>query len=118
MQLYCNDMASRTYTAIQTEIEIASTETAKYPEKPSVRKAAQAIIDYFFEHPRARDTMRGIAEWWIHDTLVATKEAIEFLIDRGLVEKAQRNGQILFSRNPFIGQRTLKSIRTALSSKS
>lgn len=87
------------------------------PERIDVQKAARTIIDYVLEHPGARDTARGIAEWWIHHTLATTVAAIEFLHEQGLLIQAQRNDQILFSRDPSLGKLEMKAIQASISSK-
>lgn len=48
------------------------------------------ILDYLVEHPGAQDTADGIAQWWILERCVKrhaplVNEAIEYLVERGLI---------------------------------
>ncbi len=104
-------MTSRQFTTLGVK---TSTETDDSLGN-TVKLAAGAIIDYILEHPGARDTARGIAEWWIHKSLLATRAAIEFLHEKGMIIKAKRNGQILFSRNPSVKNNDLHAMKTSMS---
>jgi hypothetical protein len=57
------------------------------------KKMADAILGYLAEHPRASDTLEGIAEWWImrHQVRVEVntlKRILRQLTDSGLLEKS------------------------------
>ncbi len=43
------------------------------------------IVAFFLEHPFAMDTARGIAEWWIQETLEGTQDALHRLVSCGVV---------------------------------
>lgn len=52
---------------------------------------AREILAYLSDHPQANDTLEGIIEWWllerkIRNQSAAVKEALEGLIEKGLVE--------------------------------
>ncbi len=110
VQLYCNTMASRVSTTLNVTIDVEQTPS----EKNLVRKIANSIIEYIEEHPMAMDTARGIAEWWVRSTLVATSAAIELLQSKALLISTQRNGQILFSRNPAMGKHELDAVKSSM----
>jgi hypothetical protein len=55
---------------------------------------AEAIVGYLAEHPRAMDTLQGIAEWWIpHQRVRVDVETIERVLrnltEKGLLERLQ-----------------------------
>ncbi len=85
-----------------TSIEITRTDTAT-ADRHQVRQAVRRILDYLTEYPRARDTVRGVAEWWTRASQVATGEALDFLVGRGFLIVSIREGQRLFARNPDFG---------------
>jgi len=63
------------------------------------------ILDYLVEHPDAQDTADGIAQWWILERCVKSqaplvKEAIEYLVERGLiVERKAKDSKIHYRIN-------------------
>ena len=57
----------------------------------------KAICDVAFEieaylcrHPKAKDTVRGIAEWWVERKSGEVEQALEMLITHGLITKQGR----------------------------
>ena len=61
-------------------------------EQSTEKEAAEAILGYLAEHPRASDTLEGIAEWWImrHQVRVEVntlKKILRQLTDSDLLEK-------------------------------
>ena len=61
----------------------------------------EAIIDYLAEHPRAADTLAGIAEWWIERWQIRVEiETVERVIRRlaatGRVAQLGEGDQALF----------------------
>jgi hypothetical protein len=67
--------------------------------------AARQILSYFVRNPSAADSLEGIAKWRlleeaIHRNVVETKEALEWLVERGyLIEIAQPHAGRLFQLN-------------------
>ena len=52
------------------------------------------ILSYLVEHPDARDSIDGIIEWWLLEQKIkhqanVVKEAIEELVDKGLLVEQQ-----------------------------
>jgi len=67
-------------------------------------RLAEEIMRYLDGQPHAADTIDGVANWWIkHQRLVESSERIEcvlnYLIDRGLVEKVVNvNGTVIYRK--------------------
>lgn len=58
-------------------------------------RIAQDVLAYLTEHPDARDTLEGIAEWWLLERCVQRrladlKRALDDLVDEGLVVRERR----------------------------
>ncbi len=56
------------------------------------RRLAEDILDYLNRHPRAIDTVPGIARWWlgmeVHESNCRLVEAaLQILIEQGSVER-------------------------------
>lgn len=45
------------------------------------------ILDYFRRHPQAKDTVEGIARWWVQDDPVEVRRVLEKLVNLNLVGK-------------------------------
>ncbi|HER45755.1 MAG TPA: hypothetical protein ENO12_02960 [Thermoplasmatales archaeon] len=55
-------------------------------------QVAHDIERYLLSHPQAADTLEGIARWWLQqqrfiDSLDRVYDALEILIERGMVKK-------------------------------
>lgn len=57
----------------------------------SVQKAALAILAYFRLHPHARDTVEGIANWWVREDKRIVKDALDLLVDEGIVATSREH---------------------------
>lgn len=63
---------------------------------------ALQILDYLSHHPKAQDTVDGIAEWWmleqhIRHVIAQVKKAVEELLDAGLIEaRVGRDGKACY----------------------
>ena len=56
---------------------------------------ADEILRYLLEHPEAKDTIDGIADWWLTERRVRqgiaeVEAALRHLVDRGLVDVVVR----------------------------
>lgn len=68
---------------------------SKTPYSSAERKTARAILRYFVKHPEAKDTLEGIAQWWLGDEIskrVNVERAVSLLLSRGLVLETRRKG--------------------------
>jgi len=48
---------------------------------------ALEIEAYLYRYPEAKDTVRGIAEWWVDGKCGDVEQALELLIAHGLIRK-------------------------------
>jgi hypothetical protein len=58
-------------------------------------EVAWEILRYLDEHPEAKDTIDGIARWWLRGSggdLRIVERAIEYLLSRDLVIETRRRG--------------------------
>jgi hypothetical protein len=66
--------------------------------KPEV---AKEILGYFLRHPKAADSLEGIAEWRILDEKVRrsveeTKKALDWLVRKGFLQEEERLSRQIF----------------------
>ena len=67
----------------------------------SVQKVAIAILHYLRDYPFAKDTVEGIAKWWIRDEIEVVEGALELLMDEGVLEKHEQIYQLAHHRKSF-----------------
>ena len=64
------------------------------------------ILRYLAQHPGAKDTAEGIAEWWMparktRPALTEVRDAMEDLVSRGLVIAEQgADGRVFYRGSP------------------
>jgi hypothetical protein len=66
-----------------------------------------AIVRYLAFHTDAADTARGIADWWIHESVGTTERALQKLLDRRIVRcHVIQDDKAVFSytRDPLLRQ--------------
>jgi hypothetical protein len=68
---------------------------SKHPERDA--EIDRAILHYLQAHPDAKDTLEGIAQWWLLREWTERKfhqieAGISHLVSRGLVEERRREG--------------------------
>jgi len=51
------------------------------------RTLAFKILDYFRRHPQAKDSVEGIARWWVNEDPVEVRRVLDQLVDKNLVAK-------------------------------
>lgn len=71
---------------------------------------ADAILGYLAEHPRASDTLKGIAEWWIMRQQVRVevsklREVLSELMQRGLLEKISEGESTRYRLKAMAGEK-------------
>src|SRR5438132_14207439 len=67
------------------------------PYTAADREPARAILRYLETHPEAKDTVEGIAQWWLlhewHEPLrVHVERAVSWLCSQGLILEIRRPG--------------------------
>ena len=73
---------------------------------PATQRAMQAIERYVAQHPAAADSAEGIAQWWlpamgIDASMDEVTQALEILVDRGVLERAPLpGGQAIYRAAP------------------
>ena len=67
-------------------------------EKPYTteeRETAQAILRHLIKYPEAKDTVEGIAQWWLEEKKggrMNVKRAVSLLLSQGVVAETRRKG--------------------------
>ena len=50
-------------------------------------RLAFKILDYFHRYPQAKDTVEGIAKWWVQEDAIEVRRVLDKLVDLDLVGK-------------------------------
>jgi hypothetical protein len=58
---------------------------------------ALQILDYFRRHPQAKDSVEGIAQFWVSADPIEVRRALDRLVDMRLVEKRSSAAVDLYS---------------------
>jgi hypothetical protein len=56
---------------------------------------ARTVLNYFFRHPRAADTLEGVVRWrlleeQVQRAMAETRDAIEWLVSKGYLKEDSR----------------------------
>ena len=67
------------------------------PEAAAEHEIARQILRYLEQHPAAKDTLDGIAQWWLRPELSepsreGVEGAVAFLISKGFLRETRRPG--------------------------
>ncbi len=70
-------------------------------ERRLEKKLTEAILEYLAEHPKASDTLDGIAEWWVMRQNVRVEiktltKVLHQLTGNGLLEKIGQGEKALY----------------------
>ena len=57
---------------------------------------ALKILDYFRRHPQAKDSIEGIARFWVDADPVDVSRELEKLVELGLISKRKNNSMDLY----------------------
>jgi hypothetical protein len=58
---------------------------------------ALQILDYLRRHPQAKDSVEGIAQFWVHADPIEVRRALDRLVDLKLIEKRSSASMDLYS---------------------
>jgi hypothetical protein len=58
---------------------------------------ALRILDYLRSHPQAKDSVEGIAQFWVSADPIEVRRALDRLVDMKLVEKRASASMDLYS---------------------
>ena len=58
---------------------------------------ALQILDYLRSHPQAKDSVEGIAQFWVSADPIEVRRALDQLVDRKLIEKRSSAAMDLYS---------------------
>ena len=58
---------------------------------------ALQILDYFRRHPQAKDSVEGIARFWVTADPIGVRRALDKLVELELVEKRKNASMDLYS---------------------
>lgn len=75
-----------------------------------VRRAAIAILNYLRDHPTAKDTVQGIAKFWIGESDEIVTESLTLLIKEGVVEKRGNIYQLAIRDVPLKGHDPIENL--------
>ena len=70
-----------------------------------VKSIAAEIMAYLHERPLASDSLDGITHWWLVQQAIAknidlVEQALEHLVDEGMVLKKKINSEAIYRLNP------------------
>ncbi|MDZ7268452.1 MAG: hypothetical protein ONB48_12020 [candidate division KSB1 bacterium] len=57
-------------------------------------RIAIAILHYLRDHPQAKDSARGIAQWWVGEDRDAVEQALAVLLREGILVKRRHLYQL------------------------
>ena len=58
---------------------------------------ALRILDYLRSHPQAKDSVEGIAQFWVSADPIEVRRALDRLVDMKLIEKRSSAAMDLYS---------------------
>lgn len=79
------------------------------------RELAREILRYLERHPDAKDTLEGIAHWWLrrqqtNRLLGEVERALSFLVSEGLILQTRRKGSPPYYRLNRQKRREISSV--------
>jgi hypothetical protein len=77
---------------------MAGMEIIVHTSEEDIISVAQLIIEYLKNNPDAKDTVEGIAKWWVHKDKAVVERALDYLVKRKKVMRYDAQTQ-LYSRN-------------------
>jgi len=75
-----------------------------YPENDNVRRVILAILHYLRDHPQAKDSAKGIAQWWLGEKREVVEKALAYLERSGVLIKKRHHYQLADKLSPAQGE--------------
>lgn len=66
----------------------------KSTQKLEVSRIAIAVLSYLRDHPEAKDSAKGIAEWWVGEEKKNVEKALALLKQEGIIIKRRHLYQL------------------------
>jgi len=63
----------------------------------STAELKASIVEYLEKYPGSKDTILGIAQWWVSESPDKVEAVLEELIEKGLIEKKNFSSFVLYS---------------------
>ncbi len=82
-----------------------------------MRRATLAILHYLRDHPQAKDSAKGIAQWWIGEKREVVEKALAFLVESGVLMKKRHHYQLSNKHSQVPGADRLKRMLRDLEEK-
>ena len=60
-------------------------------------RAAIALLDYWRAHPQAKDSAKGIAQYWVSEAADTVYQALTLLVEEGVIERRRHLYQLASS---------------------
>ncbi len=80
------------------------------PENDSVRRAALAILHYLRDHPNAKDSAKGITQWWIGEKREVVEKALVFLVQSGVLMKKRHHYHLAYRHSKARGEKNIEGM--------
>lgn len=75
-----------------------------------VQRVAIAILHYLRDHPLAKDSVKGIARWWVSEERELVEKAVALLVKEGVMEKQRHVYQLTQSQREQNGSNGIKKM--------
>jgi hypothetical protein len=82
----------------------------KWNNGREIRRLALRAITYLRHHPGACDNVKGVSEFWIDCAPGVAEWVLRYLSEKGFVKSIQRNGQVLYARNPVFVEQQVQQL--------
>ena len=71
----------------------------QYKKREIVTKSGlkAKLVQYLEQYPEAKDTIMGIAQWWVSEKPDQVETVLEELVEKGLIEKKNFSSLVLYS---------------------
>ena len=79
-----------------------------------IQPVAIAILNYFRDHPGAKDSAKGIAQWWVGAQVEVVEKALEMLIIEGVIEKQGMSFQLVQKKPAAKVEQMIDSVMRSL----